>query len=105
MNKQKHLIRQRGRPPHEFANKADVDENDSPVLPSPVLREEGPAEGDEPSDFQTEVDSHPVGGQPLSEVTGGPQGGTPDETEDGLGEVEEALRRAAETPPGRQEKL
>ena len=39
----------------------------------------------------------------MSLVTGGPQGGTPDEDTDGLNEVERALRDAAEAPVGRRE--
>jgi hypothetical protein len=39
----------------------------------------------------------------MSEITGGPQGGTPDEDPDGLNEVERALRDAAEAPVGRRE--
>ena len=42
------------------------------------------------------MQDHEAGAQPVSEITGGPQGGTPDEDEDGLDEVARALRDAAE---------
>jgi hypothetical protein len=98
----KRLIRKRMRPPHEFANYAEVIDADTPLVPTPSGREEGPPEGDEPSDFEAEVESHRAGGQPRSEVTGG----TPDETADGLDPIEEAIRHEAEDfPTTRREKL
>jgi hypothetical protein len=105
MNKQRHLLRVRGRPPTEFANEREVSDADSPALASPTGREEGLAEDETLSDFESEVLSHEGGGRPRSETTGGPQGGTPGETEDGLDEVADALREAAEEPAGRREKL
>jgi hypothetical protein len=69
------------------------------------LAKEGLAKDEKLSGFEAEVKSREGGGKPRSEVTGGSQGGTPDETEDGLDEVAEALRRSAEDPPGRPEKL
>jgi hypothetical protein len=102
----KRLIRKRMRPPHEFANFGEVIESDTPLVPTPSGREEGPAEGDRLSDFDAEVESHRAGAQPRSELTGGPQGGTPDETADGLDPVEEAIRHEAEDfPTTRREKL
>ena len=98
----KHVLRVRGRPPTEFANRAAVSDRVAAVLPSPTGREEG--RPDEPlSDFEAEVHEHEAGGKPMSEITGGPQGGTPDEDCDGLDEVERALRDAAEAPIGRRE--
>jgi hypothetical protein len=79
---------------------------DTPLVPTPEGREEGPPEGDAPSDFEVEVESHPLGGKPRSEVTGGPEGGTPGETVDGLDAVEEEIRHEAEdVPTTRREKL
>jgi hypothetical protein len=98
----KHKVRVRARPPHEFADLSEVNESDEPLLPSPTGREEGPHDGDPISDFDDEVLSHPVGGRPMSEVTGGPESGTPDETEDGLNPLEEAVRDNAETPRRRE---
>jgi hypothetical protein len=105
MSKQKHVVRVRGRPPGEFANEGEIGDADAAVLGSATGREEGLAEDEAVSDFEAEVTSHEVGGRPQSEITGGPQGGTPDETDDGLDEVAEALRRSAEDPPGPREKL
>jgi hypothetical protein len=105
MTEKKHLIRMRGRPRGEFANQGEVSDADAALLKTPTGREEGGAEDEPPSDFEAEVKAREVGAKPQSEVTGGPQGGTPGETEDGLDEVAEALRRSAEDPPGRQEKL
>jgi len=105
MNKQKHVVRMRGRPPGEFANESEVSDADAALLKTPTGREEGLAKDEKPSDFEAEVNAHEGGAQPRSEVTGGPQGATPGETEDGLDEVAEALRRSAENPIRRQEKL
>jgi hypothetical protein len=102
MSKKKHVVRMRGRPPGEFANEAEVSEADAVLLKTPTGREEGHAEDETPSDFEAEVNAHEGGARPQSEVTGGPEGGTPGETEDGLDEVAEALRRSAEDPPGRR---
>ena len=99
----KQIVRERGRPATEFANQRSVSKRDEPVLPSSTGREEGRAEDEPLSDFESEVVDHGAGGQPQSEVTGGPQGGTPDEDQDGLNEVERALRDAAEAPVGRRE--
>jgi hypothetical protein len=102
----KHVIRKRARPPHEFADLGEVIDADTPLIPTPEGREEGPPEGDAPSDFEAEVEAHPVGGQPRSEITGRPEGGTPGETADGLDEVEEGIRHEAEDfPTTRREKL
>jgi hypothetical protein len=94
----KQMLRMRGRPPTEFANQSEVNEADQAALASPGGREEGQAEDEELSDFEAEVIDHQAGGQPRSEITGGPQGGTPDEDKDGLDEVARALRDAAEAP-------
>jgi hypothetical protein len=101
MAKQK--LRERGRPPTEFANQRSVSKRDEAALASSTGREEGRAEDEPLSDFESDVLDHQAGGQPQSEVTGGPQGGTPDEDQDGLNEVERALRDAAEAPIGRRE--
>jgi hypothetical protein len=103
MSMAKHVRRVRGRPPTDFANRSVVSGRDAAALSSPTGREEG-RPGDEPlSDFEAEVHEHEAGAQPMSEITGGPQGGTPDEDGDGLDEVERALRDAAEAPIGRRE--
>jgi hypothetical protein len=94
----KQMLRARGRPPTEFANQSEVTEADEAALASPTGREEGRAEDEELSDFESEVLDHQAGGKPQSEVTGGPQGGTPGEDEDGLDDVGRALRDAAEAP-------
>ena len=101
MAKQK--LRERGRPPTEFANQGSVSKRDEAALPSSTGREEGRAEDEPLSDFESDVVDQAAGGKPQSEVTGGPQGGTPDEDQDGLNEVERALRDAAEAPVGRRE--
>ncbi|MEA2951113.1 MAG: hypothetical protein QOJ96_633 [Alphaproteobacteria bacterium] len=105
MSKQRHLVRVRGRPPTEFANTPEVSDADAAALPSATGREEGLAEDETLSDFEAEVLSHEGGGRPMSEVTANPDPGRPEETEDGLDEVEEALRRAAEDPVSGREKL
>jgi hypothetical protein len=114
----KHILRSRMRPPTDFANQSEVSDADAAVLASATGREEGRA-GDEPenlpedlpkdlpkdlplSDFEAEVRDHAAGAQPRSEITGGPQGGTPGEDEDGLDDVARALREAAEGPVGRK---
>jgi hypothetical protein len=99
----KNVLRLRERPPTDFADQGEVGERDAAVLPSPTGREEGVAEDEPLSDFEAEVHDHEAGARPMSEITGGPQGGTPDEDSDGLDEVERALRDAAEAPVGRRE--
>ena len=95
--------RVRESPPTAFANEREVSDGDAAALGSATGREEGRAEDETLSDFEAEVIGHEAGAQPISEVTGGPQGGTPDEDEDGLDEVSRALRDAAEGPVGRRE--
>lgn len=97
----KHSVR--GRPPTDFANRGVVSDRDAAVLPSPTGGEEVSPEDEPLSDFEAEVREHDAGARPMSEITGGPQGGTPDEDPDGLNEVERALRDAAEAPVGRRE--
>jgi hypothetical protein len=99
----KQIVRVRQRPAADFADQSEVNEADAPLLGSAADREEGRPEDEPLSDFEAEVLDHEAGAQPLSEITGGPQGGTPDEDADGLGEVERALRDAAEAPVGRRE--
>ena len=99
----KRILRVRGRPPTDFANTHSVTEAEAAALPSATGREEGRPEDEPLSDFEAEVQDHPAGGRPVSEITGGPQGGTPEEDVDGLNEVEHALREAAEAPIGRKE--
>lgn len=99
----KHVLRARGRAPGDFANKKMLSGAAEAGLVSATGREEGRAEDEPLSDFESEVLDHEGGGRPVSEKTGGPQGGTPDEDEDGLNEVERALREAAEGPIGRRE--
>ena len=98
----KHIRRMRGRPAAGFANQSEVNEADVPALSSATGREEGRPQDEPLSDFEAEVQDH-QGARPVSEITGGPQSVTPDEDEDGLNEVERALRRAAEAPVGRKE--
>ena len=96
----KHVLRER--PPTDFANRRVASDRNIAVLSSTTGGEEGPE--DEPlSDFEAELRDHEAGAKPMSEITGGPQGGTPDEDTDGLNEVERALRDAAEAPVGRRE--
>lgn len=99
----KHILRKRGRPATDFANQGQLNESDRAALPTATGREEDAAKDETLSDFEAEVHEHEGGARPVSEVTGGPQGGTPDEDEDGLNEVERALREAAEAPVGRRE--
>ena len=99
----KEMLRERTRPATGFANESEVNEADAAALGSATGREEGLAEDEALSDFEAEVLEHEGGARPLSEVTGGPQGGTLDEDRDGLNEVERALRDAAEAPIGRRE--
>ena len=99
----KQVLRVRGRPSTDFANQSEVNEADAAALRSPTGRQEGRPEDEALSDFESEVLDHEAGAQPLSEITGGPQGGTPEEDKDGLNEVERALRDAAEAPVGRRE--
>jgi hypothetical protein len=101
----KHILRTRGRPPTDFANESEVSEADAAALPSATGREEGHAEDEPVSDFESEVLEHEAGAQPQSEITGGPQGGTPGEDEDGLDEVARALRDAAEAPVGERKEV
>src|SRR5258706_8760813 len=99
----KPIRRARGRPPTDFANQSAVSAAEAAALPSATGREEGRPEDEPLSDFEAEVRDHEAGAQPVSEITGGPQGGTPDEDQDGLHEVERALREDAEAPIGRRE--
>ena len=97
----KHVLRER--PPTDFANRRVASDRDAAMLPSATGREEGSPEEEPLSDFEAELRDHEAGAKPMSEITGGPQGGTPDEDTDGLNEVERALRDAAEAPVGRRE--
>jgi hypothetical protein len=99
----KQLLPVHAHPASEFANAGEVNEADGAALSSATGREEGLAEDETLSDFEAEVLDHEGGALPMSEVTGGPQGGTPEEDKDGLNEVERALRDAAEAPIGRRE--
>src|ERR1051325_8575380 len=78
----KQILRVRGRPPTDFANTRSATEAEAAALPSATGREEGRPEDEPLSDFEAEVQDHPAGARPVSEITGGPQGGTPDEDED-----------------------
>lgn len=89
------------RPAHEPQAKSNKSDQAPPE--SAAGRDESGAENQAMSDFEAEVHDHEGGARPMSEITGGPQGGTPDEDEDGLNEVERALREAAEAPVGRRE--
>ena len=57
---------------------------------------------DSPTAFAKEDGVSGTGARPMSEITGGPQGGTLDEDQDGLDEVARALRDAAEGSTGRR---
>lgn len=101
----KRILRTRGRPPTDFANQSEVSDADAAALPSITGREEGRPEDEPLSDFESEVLDRGAGAQPQSELTGGPQGGTPGEDADGLDEVARALRDAAEAPVGRKREV
>jgi hypothetical protein len=101
----KQILRTRGRPPTDFANQREVSDADAAALPSITGREEGHPEDEPLSDFEAEVLDHEAGAQPRSEITGGPQGGTQDEDEDGLDEVARALRDNAEAPVSGKKEL
>jgi len=102
----RHNIRKRARPPHDFANESELGATDRPLVP-PTGREEGHVPDEPVSDFDAEVQSHQPGGQPRSEITGGAESGTPNETADGLDPTEEEVRHQAEDHPvgSRREKL
>ena len=89
------------RPPatSPYANEGEVSETDRPALPSATGREEGRVPDEPKSDFEAEVDSHPVGDRPRSEITGKHEPGTGDETDDGLDPTAESVRREAEDLP------
>jgi hypothetical protein len=97
----KHVLRER--PATDFANRRGMSDHAEAALPAAAGREEGSSEEEALSVFEAEVHDHEAGARPMSLVTGGPQGGTPDEDTDGLNEVERALRDAAEAPVGRRE--
>jgi hypothetical protein len=97
----KHVLRERAAT--DFANRRGMSDGAGAALRPATGREEGRAEDEALSDFEAEVHDHETGARPMSLVTGGPQGGTPDEDIDGLTEVERALREAAEAPVGRRE--
>jgi hypothetical protein len=101
----KHVVRVRNRPPVEFANKGEVNAADKAALASPTGREEGrPDDDDAPlSDFEQELRDQQTIAPPMNEVEHAPQLGSPYEDEDGLDDVERALRDAAEGPTGRRE--
>lgn len=82
-----------------YANTSEVLRSDEPALVSETGREEGLAPDEPLSDFEAEVASHPVGGRPMSDITGAHEPGTGDETVDGLDPTEEAVRRYAEDRP------
>lgn len=91
--------RRPGAGPERYANVPEVIRSDKPALPSETGREEGLAPDEPLSDFEAEVLSHPPGGRPMSDVTGTPEPGAPEETVDGLDPTEEAVRRNAEDRP------
>ena len=94
-------------PDRRYADQADVIGSDRPVLETPGGRsvDRDPADR---SDSDDEARRQDVGAIPRSAVTGAPEPGMGGaETEDGLSETEEAIRRAAEdisTGPGEEDR-
>src|SRR5215218_4480403 len=81
----------------EFANLPEVTEADRPVLASPVGHEDDAGVlAPHGSLFEEEVRSIDVSAQPAREVTDEHMAGSGEENEDGLDELEEAVRGAAE---------
>jgi hypothetical protein len=94
------------RAPGQYANHSELIEQDRAALAGETGHEEGPTADGEQSDFEAEIDSHPLGGRPMSDITGRHEPGTGDETIDGLDPLEESVRREAEDRPvgGRRER-
>jgi hypothetical protein len=90
--------RPRSGPGSQYANQNDVSQADRTLLESPAGWEDnrGIDQEAETGIAGDEVRSVPSGGMPRRAVTGAPEPGTEDETEDGLHDVEEAVRVAAE---------
>jgi hypothetical protein len=78
-----------------YANGAQVDDADAPVLPGITGREDN--QGADPASESSLDIAQPVGAVPRSEVTGAHEPGMgANETIDGLSGTEEDARRAAE---------
>jgi hypothetical protein len=78
-----------------FANTADVNDADAALLTGVTGREDNLG-ADPASESQLDIEQ-PIGAQPRSQITAYHDPGTgAQETEDGLSETEESLRRAAE---------
>jgi hypothetical protein len=78
-----------------YANSAEVSDADATVLPGITGRDDHLG-ADPGSDSKLDIDQ-PIGAQPRSTVTGRHEPGMgANETEDGLSDTEETLRRAAE---------
>jgi hypothetical protein len=83
----------------EFANQGEVSERDAPALPSATGREDDQGAIDQSALADLEI-RRPLGGRPMSEITGRHDHGSgANETEDGLNSTEEELRRGAEELP------
>jgi hypothetical protein len=81
-----------------YANQAEISPGDAAILGTPT-GESPDRDSDPQSIFDEEVASIPVGARPMSEITGDPEPGTEHETVDGLDELEESVRQAAEDSP------
>jgi hypothetical protein len=89
-----------------YANTAAVSKTDAALLETPTGREDDRGAADHGRLNNDELQRLDVGAVPMSTVTARRQPGTgADETEDGLSDNEEALRRAAEDIGNGDERL
>jgi hypothetical protein len=84
-----------GKRKSEFANKGEVSLPDQPLLETPQGREPG-THNEAPSVADEEIAEKSVGSRPQSDATAFHDPSGDEETDDGLNESDEALRRSAE---------
>ena len=83
-----------------YANQGAVDEDAAPLLETPEGRNDDKGLSDRGTAMDVDVRNVPVGAQPRSAVTAFHDPGTgAQENEDGLDEIEEGVRAAAEDTP------
>jgi hypothetical protein len=82
----------------QYANQSDVSEADRTLLETPAGRQDNRGLDEDAANTIAgdEIRGTPLGDMPRRAVTGAPEPGTEAETEDGLDDIEEAVRVAAE---------
>jgi hypothetical protein len=82
-----------------YADEPEISEWDRPLLETGMGRNDDRGLSSRGNAMDADVHNVPIGAEPRSEVTGAPDPGTTNETEDGLDEIEEGVRLSAEDTP------